>query len=438
MVIELSGLDTPQRLKLPEPRTAGAYEGPLHHAADAHVAAISVVMRHAFAVGKKAARRQAGDPTEAVVGAMTRTLNTTLAPALLRVLVAGGRAAEETLVVVAEEHKFASIQVDLTEHLVIKALAMSLLINDDDLSSKGREAKPHVTLKWGLHDGDPAAVRELLSSQPPIRMRFGKTSHFVSEELDVVKVEVDSLDLRRIHKLLCASLEHTATHAEYTPHMTLAYVKPGLGAKYDGLMDFDGVELEASEVIFSDQEDVRSVVHLTGRPEPPHPADILATAGFNPEESRVAARKPLTMRFDARNAEAQKWAKKHAGELITDITETTRKRIRNIVAEFGDLNESIDKIETAIGDEDRAEVIARTETMRAVHEGQRQLWDQAVDKGLLPEDYKRTWITTPDDRLCPVCEPLDGEVASAEGLYADIFDGPPAHPNCRCTEGIAG
>ena len=75
--------------------------------------------------------------------------------------------------------------------------------------------------------------------------------------------------------------------------------------------------------------------------------------------------------------------------------------------------------------------------MRAVHQGQREVWEQAVEDGLLDAGMKRTWIVTADDRLCPICEPLDGETADLDGLFAGEFEGPPAHPNCRCTEGLA-
>lgn len=49
----------------------------------------------------------------------------------------------------------------------------------------------------------------------------------------------------------------------------------------------------------------------------------------------------------------------------------------------------------------RAETIARTETIRAANEGQQQAWQQASEKGFLDaEEARRIWIVTPDDRLC--------------------------------------
>ena len=148
--------------------------------------------------------------------------------------------------------------------------------------------------------------------------------------------------------------------------------------------------------------------------------------------------KPFRWRFDASNEDARRWAKRHAGELITQVSDTTRERVRRAVAlqqETGD--DSWDAIEAAVGSDERADLIARTETMIAANEGQRQGWGQAVDAGLLPEDARRAWITTPG--CCDECDSLEGTEADLDGEYPEPGgEGPPLHPNCRCTEGIVG
>lgn len=79
----------------------------------------------------------------------------------------------------------------------------------------------------------------------------------------------------------------------------------------------------------------------------------------------------------------------------------------------------------------RCELIARTETMEAANEGQRELWHQAVESGQLPPDIRRVWIVTPDDDLCPECAELDGALAPLDGQYPGAGgDGPILHPNC--------
>jgi hypothetical protein len=169
-----------------------------------------------------------------------------------------------------------------------------------------------------------------------------------------------------------------------------------------------------------------------------------AAVGMLPEprhaEMHTAKRTPsaLKMRFDVNDPNAVAWADRHAAELITQISETTREDINNAITdalEHGNLDEAYDEILAAVGDTDRAEMIARTEVMTAVHEGQREAWGQAVENGLLPDDAQAVWIATED--ACPECEALDGEVRDLDGEYSDGSDGPPAHPRCRCTESIS-
>lgn len=149
----------------------------------------------------------------------------------------------------------------------------------------------------------------------------------------------------------------------------------------------------------------------------------------------------VSLKFDAKNGNVIKWAKKHAAELVTDITKTTRELIRDeVVAAFKEGTtpaQLADILEQIIDDEDRAELIANTESMLAANNGQRQAWNQAVDKGLLEGDEKREWIATGDDLLCDECEELDGKTTNLKGDYPDPGgDGPPLHPRCRCSEGI--
>lgn len=90
---------------------------------------------------------------------------------------------------------------------------------------------------------------------------------------------------------------------------------------------------------------------------------------------------------------------------------------------------------------DRAKVIARTETIAAANEGQRQLWDQAAKEGLLTGGELREWIVTPDDRLCEECEPMEGELAGINDNFThpetgEQLIGPPLHQDCRCATGL--
>jgi len=69
----------------------------------------------------------------------------------------------------------------------------------------------------------------------------------------------------------------------------------------------------------------------------------------------------------------------------------------------------------------RATLIARTETIRAHNEGRKVFYRQV---GIT----KVQWLTAHDERTCPVCRPLDGKVFG----IGDV-QGPPSHVSCRCT-----
>jgi len=69
----------------------------------------------------------------------------------------------------------------------------------------------------------------------------------------------------------------------------------------------------------------------------------------------------------------------------------------------------------------RATLIARTETLRAHNEGRKVFYHQV---GVT----KVQWLTSRDERTCPICRPLDGKVFGIEEV-----EGPPRHCNCRCT-----
>lgn len=180
--------------------------------------------------------------------------------------------------------------------------------------------------------------------------------------------------------------------------------------------------------------------------------DTLVASARGTEKSlksrlRAAAPSPAEIKgfkFDETNPEALRWARERAAELIGELSDADRRAIRELVEEAFeeqfDVDELADRIADIIGDDERAEVIARTEAMRAANEGQQQLWSQAVEEGLLTGTEEKEWIVTPDDRLCPLCEPLDGKTVPLKDEFETEqgkIDGPPLHPRCRCTLGLS-
>jgi hypothetical protein len=188
------------------------------------------------------------------------------------------------------------------------------------------------------------------------------------------------------------------------------------------------------------------------------------------------------LKFDVANQAAINWARAHAAALVVDILEDARFAIKTLIADGIEKGRTIrvtakllqriigltsrqseqvvklyDRLESEgldsadIDDEvnaystqllkDRADTIASTETMRASNKGQQILWEQAVEEGHLTGLELREWITTPDDRLCPVCEAMDGQTVGLVEPFTDEdgneYEVPPLHPKCRCTIGIS-
>lgn len=73
---------------------------------------------------------------------------------------------------------------------------------------------------------------------------------------------------------------------------------------------------------------------------------------------------PIAMKFDASDPRAAAWAKQHAAELATGISDTTRQAIKDAIARQAETGETAyDDIRNAVGDDARAEMIARTECL---------------------------------------------------------------------------
>jgi hypothetical protein len=82
----------------------------------------------------------------------------------------------------------------------------------------------------------------------------------------------------------------------------------------------------------------------------------------------------------------------------------------------------------------RVRTMSSTEAHTAFNLGREAMWIQAVQRGDMPIDTVKMWVTAKDELVCKVCRPMDGVTAplgaSFEGTTSVIV--PTAHPNCRC------
>lgn len=85
---------------------------------------------------------------------------------------------------------------------------------------------------------------------------------------------------------------------------------------------------------------------------------------------------------------------------------------------------------------DRAEKLGKTEAFHASKMGKTLGWLIGVKNGTLPPESKKIWLTAEDERVCPICGPLDKQTVPVGEQWTTIEGekvwAPGIHPRCRC------
>jgi hypothetical protein len=195
--------------------------------------------------------------------------------------------------------------------------------------------------------------------------------------------------------------------------------------------------------------------------------------------NRITGEDPITFRFDAKTPDAERIAARQAARMVTRVSKDTRDAIRALIVRSiregipvydaarmlprmigmnapqaqAAFNYRIQLINSGLPMErinvlmgryvrrkirERARMIARSEVISALNEGQQATWRQAKRDGLLPGGVEKEWITTPFD-ACLTCVDLDGKHVPLNEKFESMvgpLSGPTAHPNCRCALAI--
>ncbi len=125
-------------------------------------------------------------------------------------------------------------------------------------------------------------------------------------------------------------------------------------------------------------------------------------------------------------ARAKSWAATNAGQLARGMTHKTRERLNEAARHVNAAEEIIKEIDRSFG-KARAKRAAVTETTRAIVTGEEIAADRVEAE--LGWHLVRIWQTERDERVCPVCGPLQGKPQS---YYGPRVGAPPAHYQCRC------
>ena len=219
-----------------------------------------------------------------------------------------------------------------------------------------------------------------------------------------------------------------------------------------------------------------------GRMLLPRLTEVMRQAGEGVGRGTVI-RKDFTLRgvFDIKNPRAIRIASEIAARLVTRVVDATKWAMRQVIAD-GQRNgisvrDQAEQIKTILVEQagldgprarrleafrasqaatgaqpqavaarvaqqrdrllwDRARTISRHETQDVAVAGQVEAWEQAVEGRFLNRLVQMEWLTAPDERTCPLCEPMNGQrvvrgqpFVTADGMTVAR---PPLHIACRC------
>jgi hypothetical protein len=130
-----------------------------------------------------------------------------------------------------------------------------LFLDPNEPEDYGREIDPHVTIKFGFTESYPKEkIGELLKGTKPFFIRLTGMSIFQNPRFDVVKMNVEGEELHRLRKIF-DQFPNVDKYKEYHPHMTLAYVKPGMGTKFQNRGVGKFARIPVSKIVYSDRGD---------------------------------------------------------------------------------------------------------------------------------------------------------------------------------------
>lgn len=138
--------------------------------------------------------------------------------------------------------------------------------------------------------------------------------------------------------------------------------------------------------------------------------------------------------FDLKNPAFIRFFDNHTNLLIDSVNDTTKKWIANRIQEGKDKGLTTLQIADILQSEGRgfsavrAEMIVLTETQNAMVTVELETAKRSGVKD-------KIWRTSIDDRVCPICLPLEGvQVGVNEVFDSEVgpLEGPSAHPRCRC------
>ena len=190
---------------------------------------------------------------------------------------------------------YQSTQLDFPEEISrrVKALGSAIpdaeLFIDPEYPVYGREHDIHVTVLYGLSKVVTAEeIAQAVADSGPVEVTLGKTSIFEGDECDVLKIEVNGQAIRDLHAKLSTNLDAPGnSFPVYKPHVTIAYLNKGEGAKYAGDTSLEGQTVAFSQLKFCDENGQKTIIVL-GRDTLLNEASLVSKS-YEANEGRIVS-----------------------------------------------------------------------------------------------------------------------------------------------------
>lgn len=133
--------------------------------------------------------------------------------------------------------EYAFLMVDYKSNGFIEEIQSKIkkdeLYIEEDNDDYGFEKNPHVTLVPCLdNDVDLKKLKTYLDDISKYDIVLTDLSKFECEKFDVLKCAVASDKLKETNKKIVKDFETHSEYDDYTPHLTIAYMKHGMADKY--------------------------------------------------------------------------------------------------------------------------------------------------------------------------------------------------------------
>jgi len=123
-----------------------------------------------------------------------------------------------------------------------------------DVIDDPKEYESHITILYGIKSNKYLdAVKKIYSETLPVEIVLKEITLFDNNnDFDVIKIDIDSPALSKLNEEIRSKVPYQNKYNDYKPHLTLAYVKKGMGDNFIGDRTFFGKKFLFKKGVFGE------------------------------------------------------------------------------------------------------------------------------------------------------------------------------------------